>query len=126
MLLCLGLGSAGCCCIRSGRLRFIRKLGIMSHLSGLKSMEICDGIPNVITPDQCRMARSALRLGVRDLAKLAHVAVNTVTRLESGEGLHTRSVESIERALERAGVMFLPADDRGGAGVRLAKRSKRR
>jgi transcriptional regulator with XRE-family HTH domain len=70
------------------------------------------------------MARAALRLGVRELAEAAKVAVNTVTRLEKGDSLHHRSIEAIERALESAGVEFID-ENGGGPGVRLAK-SKRK
>ena len=68
---------------------------------------------------QCRMARAALQLGVRDLATLAKVSTNTVTRLESGEELKPRTLEAIRAALEGAGVMFVSADEEGGPGVRM-------
>jgi len=46
-------------------------------------------------------------LGVRDLAKLAAVSVDTVSRLERGEELMPRTVAAIRSALEAAGVVFL-------------------
>jgi transcriptional regulator with XRE-family HTH domain len=55
---------------------------------------------------QCRMARAALNIGVRELAMAAKVSTNTVTRLESGEPLKPRTVEAVQRALEAAGVEF--------------------
>jgi transcriptional regulator with XRE-family HTH domain len=67
---------------------------------------------------QCRMARAALKLSVRDLAKLAHVATGTIVRLEAGEALQPRTVEAIQRALEKAGVTFTNGDS---PGVRLKK-----
>ena len=67
---------------------------------------------------QCRMARAALKLSVRDLAKLAHVATGTIVRLEGGETLQPRTVEAIQRALEKAGVVFTNGDS---PGVRLKK-----
>jgi hypothetical protein len=79
----------------------------------------------MITADQCRMARAALRLGVRELAASAQVAVNTITRLEKGDSLHARSVEAIRDALEAAGVEFID-ENGGGPGVRLAKRKGKR
>ncbi len=69
---------------------------------------------------QCKMARVALNLGIRDLAKLAQVAPATVSRLEAGEELKPRTVEAIRTALEAAGVEFIP-ENGGGAGVRLRK-----
>lgn len=69
---------------------------------------------------QCRMARAALALGVRDLAKLASVSPDTIARLERGEDLRESTVAAIRAALEAAGVEFIP-ENGGGAGVRLRK-----
>lgn len=66
------------------------------------------------------MARAGLGLGVRELAALADVSTNTITRLERGEALYPRTVEAIRSALESAGVEFIP-ENGGGAGVRLRK-----
>jgi predicted transcriptional regulator len=71
-------------------------------------------------PIQCKMARVALGLGVRDLAKLADVSTDTVARLERGEDLKGRTVAAIRAALESAGVEFI-AENGGGSGVRLRK-----
>ncbi len=67
------------------------------------------------------MARAALGLGVRDLAKSAGVAINTVTRFERGEELLPRTLEAIRAVLEAAGVILLDAGQcvEGGPGVRL-------
>ena len=73
-------------------------------------------------PSQCRMARAALEIGVRDLAELAKVSTNTITRFEKGEPLKERTVDDIRTALESAGVMFI--DQNGnGPGVRLRDRT---
>ncbi len=69
-----------------------------------------------MTPTQSRMARAALQLGIRDAAKLAKVAPSTISRLEAGETLQPRTVEAIQRALEKAGVEFTNGDK---PGVRL-------
>lgn len=66
------------------------------------------------------MARTALNLGVRELAKLASVSPDTVARLERGEELRERTVDAIRAALETAGVEFIP-ENGGGAGVRMRK-----
>ena len=70
---------------------------------------------------QCKMARTALGWGVRDLAVAAKVSADTVARLERGEDLKTRTVEAIRIAMEAAGVVFLDdgEDAPGGPGVRL-------
>lgn len=69
---------------------------------------------------QTRMARAALGLGVRDLAKKAGVSPDTIARLERGEDLRPATVAAIRAALESAGVVFL--DENGnGPGVALRK-----
>lgn len=71
-------------------------------------------------PVQCKMARVALGLGVRELALLAKVAPATVSRFEAGEELKERTVEAMQLALEAAGVIFV-AENGEGPGVRLKK-----
>lgn len=68
---------------------------------------------------QCKMARAATGLGVRDLAKLAAVSPDTVARLERGEELRPATVETIRGALVAAGATFLDDDGQAGAGVRF-------
>jgi transcriptional regulator with XRE-family HTH domain len=65
---------------------------------------------------QCKMARAALGLGVRDLADLAKVSPDTVARLERGEELRERTVDALRAALEAAGVEFTNG---GQPGVRM-------
>ena len=57
---------------------------------------------------QCRMARTAVGWGVRDLAAAAKVSADTVARFERGEALRERTIEDMQRALEGAGVRFTP------------------
>ena len=73
-----------------------------------------------ISAVQVKMARAALGLGVRDLARLGEVSVDTVSRLERGEELLPRTLAAIRAALESAGVEFI-AENGGGPGVRLRK-----
>ena len=69
---------------------------------------------------QCRMARAALKLGVRELAEMAKVSPATVVRFEaSGAGVLDRTVDAIRAALEAAGVEFTNGDQ---PGVRLKRR----
>ncbi|MBM3655285.1 MAG: helix-turn-helix transcriptional regulator [Alphaproteobacteria bacterium] len=70
---------------------------------------------------QCKMARVATGLGVRELAELAQVAPNTISRLEAGEELKPRTLAAIRAALEKAGVEFID-ENGGGTGVRLRKK----
>jgi transcriptional regulator with XRE-family HTH domain len=75
----------------------------------------------IMLPVQCRMARAALGLALRDLAAAAKVSIDTVARFERGEELKERTVEALQRALEEAGIIFI--DENGeGPGVRLRKR----
>lgn len=69
---------------------------------------------------QVRMARAALGLSVRELAELSGVADSTILRFETGKGaILTTNMARIQKALEEAGVLFLPAEHTGGPGVRL-------
>lgn len=70
---------------------------------------------------QCRMARAAIKMGVRELAEAAQVAPSTITRLEAGETLGARTVAAIRAALEAAGVIFVEENGEG-PGVRLRKK----
>jgi transcriptional regulator with XRE-family HTH domain len=75
----------------------------------------------VITRLQVRMARAALGWGVRELAQKANLAPNTVSRFENGSGARVDTLAQIQEALEKEGVIFVPADDSGGPGVRLKR-----
>lgn len=75
---------------------------------------------------QARAARAILKLGVREVAELAKVTANTVSRVEQDDpgprGPQPVTIEAIKRVYEARGVIFFdegPAPN-GGAGVRLA------
>ena len=70
---------------------------------------------------QCRMARAALQIGIRDIAGMAKVAPGTVSRLEAGEELKPRTLDAIQQAFEKAGVIFTNGDE---PGVKLRKRKR--
>ena len=74
----------------------------------------------MLTAAQCRMARAALEIGIRELSETAQVSTNTITRLERGEELKPRTVLAIRSAFEAAGVVFLENGDVScGTGVAL-------
>jgi len=79
----------------------------------------------IMSPVQCRMARAALGLGVRELAAAAKVSTDTVARFERGEDLKERTIEALQRTFEAAGVEFIN-ENGGGPGVRLKKRLQKR
>jgi hypothetical protein len=62
------------------------------------------------------MARAALKLGIRDAAKLAKVAPSTLSRFEAGEKLNPRTVAAIQSGFEGAGIDFTNGD---APGVRV-------
>jgi DNA-binding LacI/PurR family transcriptional regulator len=70
---------------------------------------------------QCRMARAALQIGIRDIANMARVAPGTVSRLEAGEELKPRTLEAIQQAFEKAGIVFTNGDE---PGVKLRKKRR--
>jgi transcriptional regulator with XRE-family HTH domain len=74
----------------------------------------------MITGLQIRMARAALKLGVRDVAKLAKVSPATVTRVESDGAANASTLAALRSAFEAAGVEFID-ENGGGAGVRLRR-----
>jgi transcriptional regulator with XRE-family HTH domain len=72
----------------------------------------------ILLPVQCRMARAALGLGVRELAAAAKVSIDTVARFERGDELKERTIDALQRALEAAGIEFTNGDQ---PGVRLTR-----
>ena len=75
----------------------------------------------MITSEQIRAARQLIRITADQLARSSNVGVATIRRFELMAGVpsgNARLVESIQRALEEAGVEFVGTpDDR--PGVRL-------
>ena len=79
-----------------------------------------------MTPAQLRMARSALKIGVRDLADMAGVTTATITRYENERGgLNATTRDKIATALELAGVLFIK-DQRGDGVIKLSEESLKR
>lgn len=58
---------------------------------------------------QLKMARAALDWGIRELATKAGISSDSVTRAEQGNSeVTTKTWGAIQRALEEAGIEFLP------------------
>ena len=71
---------------------------------------------------QLKMARAALGIGVRDLAKMSGITANTISRIENGSDAKQSTIETLKRCLEDAGIVFI--DQNGhGPGVRLRDRA---
>lgn len=96
--------------------RFVRWQATGQSVSDQQKSSQSDEIDAI----QCKMARVALGWGVRELADAAHVATQTVTRMEKGDRLKPQTVQAIRAALEAAGIEFIPQNG-GGPGVRLAR-----
>ena len=76
---------------------------------------------SILTAEQIRMARSALRWSIQNLADQSLVSVRTIKRVENEDGLQNltpANLKLIRETLEAAGVEFIgsPGD---GPGVRL-------
>lgn len=75
----------------------------------------------MITSSQIKAARALLGLTTVKLAKLSGIGFTTLVRLESFEGVpsaNIKTLESVMRALEKAGIQFIGSPD-DGPGVRL-------
>ncbi|RLL65272.1 helix-turn-helix domain-containing protein [Paenirhodobacter hankyongi] len=75
------------------------------------------------TGRQIAAARTLLGMPQAELAAAAKVSVPTLRRMEASEGPASgmaNNVDAVCRALEAAGVEFIP-ENGGGAGVRLRK-----
>jgi transcriptional regulator with XRE-family HTH domain len=65
------------------------------------------------------MARAGLGWTLRDLANLAEVNPNTISRYETGKDIMAGTLRKIEATLRAAGVGFL--DEPGTIGVMLPR-----
>jgi transcriptional regulator with XRE-family HTH domain len=75
----------------------------------------------MITPLQLRLGRTALGLGVRDLAAVSGVGAATITRIENGRPGNRSTLFVLEHALAQRGIVFVAADRTAGPGVRVAR-----
>jgi transcriptional regulator with XRE-family HTH domain len=76
----------------------------------------------VITGSQLRAARGLLNLSVAEMSELTGLAVNTIRKAESTNGvpaINAANIKVLSGALEAEGVIFIPADDLG-PGVRIS------
>jgi transcriptional regulator with XRE-family HTH domain len=81
----------------------------------------------MITARQLKAALALLGWKVSDLKKATGISAPTIWRLETAEGPLgglPETVEKIQAALERAGVIFIE-ENGGGPGVRLRKAKQR-
>jgi|tagenome__1003787_1003787.scaffolds.fasta_scaffold20699547_3 transcriptional regulator with XRE-family HTH domain len=72
-----------------------------------------------LAPVQLKMARAALGLTVREIADVAGVSHDTITRLEGGQELKASTHLQIRQRIEAAGVEFTNGER---PGVRMRKK----
>lgn len=60
----------------------------------------------LITASQCRMARAAVGLTLRDLAGAAGISVNTLSRIESEGNVTSRTLLKVQEILAQHGAVF--------------------
>ncbi|WP_082613839.1 helix-turn-helix transcriptional regulator [Bosea sp. Root483D1] len=76
-----------------------------------------------IRPEQVRAARALINWTRDDLAAASGVTIRTLARIESGQtSPRQTTMQSLVQSLEAAGIEFI-AENGGGVGVRLARRS---
>ena len=75
----------------------------------------------MIMASQIRAARALLGLSQRELAVLAEIGLATVKRIEAAPDIRgaADTFWKIQTALEKAGIVFISADQQGRQGVRL-------
>jgi transcriptional regulator with XRE-family HTH domain len=75
----------------------------------------------MINAAQVRAARALLNISQDDLATIASVHVATIRRLEAATEVRgaAETLWKIQKALEAAGVEFIPEEAGRGPGVRL-------
>ena len=77
-----------------------------------------------LSPEQCRAARGLLGWSQTELSEASKTATKTIADFERGaREPYPRTLEDVQSALEKAGVEFI-AENGGGAGVRMRKRTK--
>ena len=75
----------------------------------------------MVTGNQIRLGRFALRWSVKDLSDQSGVSVRTIKRIEALDGVPPSSavaVDSLRRCLEYAGIEFIGTPD-DAPGIRI-------
>jgi predicted transcriptional regulator len=77
----------------------------------------------MIGPAQIRAARALLNINQSILSQWASINVATLKRIEGSAKIRgtADTIRKIQRALEAAGVEFIPEEAGKGAGVRLSQ-----
>lgn len=73
----------------------------------------------LLSAAQCRMARSALRIGLRELATRARTTPKTLCKFENGTDINPAIKRTVRTALEETGAIFIPPSSGQAGGVCL-------
>ena len=73
-----------------------------------------------LTPLLCRVAREFLYINQRELAEMAGIGVMFIIDFERGaeRAYSEKTLTTLQTTLEKSGIEFIAADDKGGPGVR--------
>ena len=77
---------------------------------------------SMLTSDQVRMARAALKWSVEELARRSGVHAKTILRYENGGNATVETLGKLKEAFDAGGVTWIPANG-GPASVRPPRRS---
>jgi transcriptional regulator with XRE-family HTH domain len=72
----------------------------------------------MITGAQLRMARAALRLSIKEVARQAKVSPMAVIRLEANLAGRKSTITAVRELLEKSGIIFTNEND--GSGIHLS------
>jgi len=77
----------------------------------------------MIDAAQIRGARALLNISQTDLAEIADLHVATIRRIEAATSVRgtAETLLKMQKALEKAGIEFIPAGAGKGSGVRLSQ-----
>ncbi|WP_378951237.1 helix-turn-helix domain-containing protein [Mesorhizobium sp. ANAO-SY3R2] len=71
--------------------------------------------------DFLRAARVLLDISAKDLAKMAGVSKRSLVRIESREPVRLDTSMRVQKALEQAGIQFVPETATDGPAIRIRK-----
>ena len=72
-------------------------------------------VPNALL----RMARVGLGISQKELSRKSGVSTRSILRMELNERVTVKTIESLVKAFEAEGFVFLPAADGRQAGLRI-------
>ncbi len=68
---------------------------------------VCKEPGSQVTPEQWRMARAAIKIGMRELSKLSGTSTNSLVNMEKGKSVSHYLTNPVRATLEARGVEFI-------------------